>query len=918
VGRFIWSQLLHRRSRTATLALGILVAAVSFTLLTSAVTTSALEARGTVAGNWRTAYDILVRPKGSFTSLERTDGLVSENYLSGIFGGITMRQWNAILAIPGVEAAAPIANIGYILPFQEAPISIDRYLTDDPYQLYRIRQVRLADNGLSSYPDGDLYVYYTRAHRFVDRAGDPHEEVPGQPRKFPVCNGYNFSGPISPRSPFDRASRSYMRCFSSRSPDVARKEYGAPFGAVVGQASDVNFPILLAAIDPVQENRLLDLDGTVVSGRPLGASESWLTVPDPSGGDYKERVAPVLASTTTYVDETLQATVERLTIPGGVDLQKTLASSSARSFLPGLQGRAVGTQRYPLGSVYDRFLGQAIGGLHLSFESYRTVSPVEYRELRRDRLEPVPTTNPKSVWKSELYGTYLNAPTENSDVQFRKLTSRAGDTSLVGGVINLPGVKAVGEFDPTKLPGFSPLSKVPLETYYPPVAEPADAASREALGGGPLLPTLNVGGYIAQPPLMLTTLQAARLFLNPQYFTGADPKAPIGVIRVKVSGVTGPDPVSRERVRRVGQAIHDRTGLAVDITAGSSPTPILVQLPAGTFGQPPLLVSEGWVKKGVAVVILRALDRKSLALFVLVLVVTGLFLMNGALASVRARRSEIGTLLALGWSREKVFRAVLGELALIGLAAGLAGTGIAAAFVKLFGFRMPLSRTLLVAPVAMALATVAGLVPAWRAARSLPLDAVRPAVAKRRSVRHVRRIGGMALANLRRLPGRTLLAAAGLFVGVGALALLLSITLAFRGSILGTALGAFISVQVRTVDYLGVVLAVVLAALSVADVLFLNLRERAPELVTLRASGWRDRDLGRMVALEGLGIGLLGSVAGAGAGIGLSALVGGPPGRIVLAGVIAAVAGTAIALAAALVPASLVSRMTPPAVLAEE
>ncbi len=305
-------------------------------------------------------------------------------------------------------------------------------------------------------------------------------------------------------------------------------------------------------------------------------------------------------------------------------------------------------------------------------------------------------------------------------------------------------------------------------------------------------------------------------------------------------------------------------------------------------------------------------------MFVLVLVVTGLFLMNGALASVRARRSEIGTLLALGWSRRKVFRVVLGELALIGLAAGLAGTGIAAAFVKLFGFRIPLSRTLLVAPVAMALATVAGLVPAWRAARSLPLDAVRPAVAKRRSVRHVRRIGGMALANLRRLPGRTLLAAAGLVGGVGALALLLSSTLAFKGSILGTALGAFISVQVRTVDYLSVVLAVVLAALSVADVLFLNLRERAPELVTLRASGWRERDLGRMVALEGLGIGLLGSVAGAGAGIGLSALVGGSPGRIVLAGVIAAVAGTAIALAAALVPASLVSRMTPPAVLAEE
>src|SRR6266511_3430732 len=168
------------------------------------------------------------------------------------------------------------------------------------------------------------------------------------------------------------------------------------------------------------------------------------------------------------------------------------------------------------------------------------------------------------------------------------------------------------------------------------------------------------------------------------------------------------------------------------------------------------------------------------------------------------------------------------------------------------------------------------------------------------------------------LPGRTLLAAAGLFVGVGALALLLSITLAFKGTLLGTALGAFISVQVRGVDYLGVVLAVLLAAISVADVLFLNLRERAPEMVTLRATGWHESHLARMVALEGLGIGLLGSVTGAAAGIGLSALVGGSPGRIVLAGVIAALMGTVVALGASLLPASLVSRMTPPSVLAEE
>src|SRR5207247_1833503 len=90
VSRFLWSQLLHRKSRTATLGLGILVAAMGFTMLTSAANTSALEIRGTIAQNFRSAYDILVRPSDSYTPLELADGLVRPNYLSGLFGGITL------------------------------------------------------------------------------------------------------------------------------------------------------------------------------------------------------------------------------------------------------------------------------------------------------------------------------------------------------------------------------------------------------------------------------------------------------------------------------------------------------------------------------------------------------------------------------------------------------------------------------------------------------------------------------------------------------------------------------------------------------------------------------------------------------------------------------------------------------------
>ena len=193
-----------------------------------------------------------------------------------------------------------------------------------------------------------------------------------------------------------------------------------------------------------------------------------------------------------------------------------------------------------------------------------------------------------------------------------------------------------------------------------------------------------------------------------------------------------------------------------------------MQLPAGKFGRPALTVREGWTKKGVAFAIVSALDRKSLALFVLILVVSALFLANGAFASVRSRRTEIGTLLCLGWDRRKIFRAVLGELLLVGLTAGLSGTAMAAVLVEVLHLHMSLLRTLLVAPVAMLVALVAGLVPAVRAGRSVPLDAVRPPVVAPRRAGPVRGIGRMALSNLLRLPGRTLLGSAALLVGVAA------------------------------------------------------------------------------------------------------------------------------------------------------
>jgi ABC-type lipoprotein release transport system permease subunit len=444
---------------------------------------------------------------------------------------------------------------------------------------------------------------------------------------------------------------------------------------------------------------------------------------------------------------------------------------------------------------------------------------------------------------------------------------------------------------------------------------------------------MNLGGYVAQPPLLLTSLTdmeqmlSQSCYLLPPYvprgadctrYGPTDVAAPISAIRVRVANVHGFEPIDRARILAVATAIKKATGLQVDITAGSSPTTVDVSLPAGCCGEPALTVAEGWVRKGAALVVLNAVDAKSLVLFVLVLVVCVLFLANGAYASVRSRRTELGVLACLGWGRAALFRLVLGELALVGLATGVIGAALAEILPLVLNLQLPWWHALLVVPIALGLACVAGLAPAYAATRGRPLDAVYSVAGGGGRHRPVRRVSGIARANLLRRPARLVSGALGLFIGVAAFAVLLAVQLAFQGQVVGTALGNLVSVQVRGVDLVAAVLALLLGAFSVADVLAVNLRDRAGEQAVLAATGWRPVTLFRLAFTEGMVVGIVGAIAGGAVGLGLATILTGSALAVVPAAVVAAVIGLVLVGAVLMVPAWQASQTAPAAALAED
>jgi ABC-type antimicrobial peptide transport system permease subunit len=128
-----------------------------------------------------------------------------------------------------------------------------------------------------------------------------------------------------------------------------------------------------------------------------------------------------------------------------------------------------------------------------------------------------------------------------------------------------------------------------------------------------------------------------------------------------------------------------------------------------------------------------------------------------------------------------------------------------------------------------------------------------------------------------------------------------------------------VSLSVRGADTVAAAATVLLGAAAVADVLYLNIRDRAAELATLRAVGWTDAELGRLVGYEGLTLGLVGSTTGAAIGLASAGwLIGALPGALLLVAVLVALAGALVSAFAALVPAALLPRLRPARLLAEE
>jgi putative ABC transport system permease protein len=923
LGRWAVRTSLTLASRSWVLFVTLVVAAAGFAVLTAQSETTRLDVVETAESNARAAYDILVRPRGARLPLEQDRGLIQPGFLASYPQGITEAQWRSVQTVPGVEIAAPIAVVGWVVPSVQVPVDLSGVASgrDEPTLLRRDTVWRY-DNGASTVRSAPAWEYLTGNRVLLQRD-------PAPPQESYLVERFPDGRAVEHRNLGAGPTDTVQEVRDGYQVACAEVSTSCRFGFHPVNPS-FPYPFLVVAVDPASEAALSGLDSAVTTGSYLdGAALAEQDISTDQDGSDPRRMVPVLVADRPQLQLSATYRVQDL----GIAAAASAAAGRPVSALSSTTGKVIAEGTLDADDVYEQLVSDMttpgrVGAYYATSirDVFRT-GPGRFTPGGGDTLVADSAAGDPLAWDGRFDIAESRIPPGADDTAFHDLTGY-----VANGDGSAPGLLKVGTFDAERLVG-TDLSEVPLGTYAFSPPEGTDDASRAALRSQTWQPSANIWGFSQAPPLMVTSLAALPAFSDRSAWSGigragtsqfgATPVADdaLTAIRVRVAGVDGIDAVSGERVRVVAEAIATRTGLDVDITLGSSPSPQSIAVPAGRHGRPALAVTQNWVEKGVAVSLIRAADRKSVLLNVAILVVCAVVVNNAALASVRARRRQIATLRLTGWSRGAVVRLELGTLVILSHGAGLVAAVVALLVGHSAGLELSIGQAALSVPAAVAVAVLAGSAAAVAAARAPALDAVQPSGSRpvRGFRRSVRGQTGVAFRAMVASPGRSLLTVAAVAVASAALAVLLAVQAQFEGQAVGSLLGDAIAVQVRGPDLAAAAAILLLAGVGVAHSLTLEVRERAPELATFRATGWTERALTRLLLTQAVVTGLTGAVLGTGAALLIQdAVLGEVTWTTIVADAVAALLALAVAAAATWAPGRLLSRIPTPTLLAEE
>lgn len=802
--RFIWQNWWRRKDRFILLIIGAFIVSAGLTYLVGLSETN----KGTIVDNlqqrWSASYDIVVRPQGT-RSLTEEKKLLEPNYLSGMSGGISLAQYEAIKDIPGVEIAAPIAMIGY------ADYQVDFGYAELPEDgIYRRVMETTVDNGLDKKTDSGNYYFVSDVWNNMNKGPE-----------------YGVGSPL---------------------PDLI-----------------VNSLSLLAGIDPEQEAKLVGLDDAILS---LGSSRYF----DDSDGYYFNNINgghhefPIIVNKQSYVDKVEKIIFERLDIDitndNSNEIMEKVKENGGKEYLNTIDGEVIETFSVTGEEVFHEFISNMTGvdwktgEVLLQAQDTENITGVVYKP------SPISFQEIASPYTDRWPYAYQVIPFQNGEnvgAVYKDKESYREPRYIEEEFINWPRIKPnwIGFYDASNLSlSKDPTSELPMETYRPASAEfVMDQEGNPMNPPKQLQPTGDPYNFLTDPPGMLTTIEAAEKLLGDE---------PISAIRIKVAGVADLSEDSQAILEKVAKEIEKRTGLITDITLGSSPQLALTYVPGLNEESDIGWLQQPWVNIGSSISIFKETKIGFSGIVASVIAVAIVYVWASGIVNLLARRKEFAVLLSIGWRPSQLNRLLFLESSIIGLFVAFI-SWIMLGFVYVSSnATISFDRFLWTGLFGLIVYLLGSVIPMLMARNISPYEAMRTGEISSKSKRlfQAKGINRMAFNHFIGKWKRSFLSIISIALPTALLAVFLYITFRLRGIMYTSLLGEYVALEIGPAHYVAIIVSLIIAILTTAEIMWQNVSERREEISLLQSIGWKRWSIRRLILAEGVFSGLFAAIIG--------------------------------------------------------
>ena len=796
---FIWKNWIRQKEKFILLLIGALFISSGLSFLIGLSETNKGTIIHMLEKKWRASYDIVVLPARSEGKMT-DNSLVDPNYLSGISGGISLEEYETIKKIDGISITAPLSVLGY------ASYS------------FAMDKIDIKEKGI-----------YKLTNSIIDHDGINDQEM--------VTSSYFHIG-YSPKD----------------SSDIFNQYGLIQFNGTLGNLSRV----LIAAIDPDEEAQLVGLDKAIIQdhqSRYFNKKDKVTSTVHPDMG-FKTISLPLIMSNHHFVDQTFHYTIEKLPLPFQTvkDAQETfnlIEKKGGIHYLETLKAMHKKTFSFTSAESHQALIENVVFGSNRGINSLESMlllktSPLTYKAV-------------DSPFQDRWEKAYeITVPTEESLYShsypvYRKPTLYDNDTSKVPRI----APDFIGFYDPAKLNiPLDPTTELPMETYRSPTANLVLDHKKQPINPPTFIKaTSNPFGYIMQPPVMLTTLEAAEALLG---------EKPISSIRIKVDGVEQLNEKSQTKLEDIAKEIEKQTGLKATITLGSSPQPVLIHIPKVNLAPDLGWIEQPWIKTGASISIFKETKLGYSGIIGCLLFVSLMYVFATNLVSFLARKKQFAVLSALGWKTKQMRKMLFIESLLIGSIVSFL-TLIVLLIMKIRNPEsLSLASLLLIMFFILFIYVSGSFWPCYLISKLQPVQVMKAGEVSITHSRLVRVRGkmGIVINSVFSRWLRNIVSILAISLPSALLILFIFVSIKMDGTLFTSWLGQYVALEVKAPHYISIAIAFVIAILTTAEMMWQNLLERTSEISLYKALGWKDGMIRKLVLLEGAFIGCMSGITG--------------------------------------------------------